>query len=50
MSRWIELPGRFAPCPPACGLLLDLRKTPGQPNPEPAVWLEPHKAKKLIPE
>ena len=25
------LAGRFAPCPPAFGLLLDLRKTPSQP-------------------
>ena len=28
------LAGRFAPCPPAFGLLLDLRKTPSQPAPQ----------------
>jgi len=27
------MPGVFAPCPPAFGLLLYLRKTPGHPSP-----------------
>ncbi|OGB54393.1 MAG: hypothetical protein A2503_01900 [Burkholderiales bacterium RIFOXYD12_FULL_59_19] len=43
-------PGHFASCPPAYGLLLYLRKAPGQPAPELAVWVGPHKAQKLIPE
>ena len=44
-------PGRFAPCPPRCALLLDLRKTPGPPEPGAGCALvrEPlHKSKPVI--
>jgi len=30
--REIRPPGRSAPCPPPCGLLLDLRRTPRRPD------------------
>ena len=32
-ARRLGWPGRFAPCPPRCALLLYLRKTPGPPKP-----------------
>ncbi len=38
LCRWVGgrsgLSGRFAACPPACGLLLYLRKTSRQPTPK----------------
>jgi hypothetical protein len=35
----LGLPGYFAPCPPPCGLLLDLRKIPRQPAPRVASFV-----------
>jgi len=42
---WCEIrpPGRSAPCPPPCGLLLDLRRTPRRPDLSGAWFVRAHR-------